>query len=150
MPRKNQCCGECVATRCSFNNQLYGIGEMWKSDDNCTFFECSKTRTGTENDFIISAKINKYRKTCAPLGDCPKNRVIIKDCCEICRALELPKTPLPEHKNDTSDFVHPIDRNTEMFSRDTYMKHPCRRTCRRGEPPMICEYTFMVLKSNKI
>lgn len=137
--RKGQCCGECVPTKCSFNKRLYKIGEMWKSDDNCTFYECSKSRSGNEDDYVISAKINKYKKTCPPLGECPTNRIVIKDCCQTCQL-----DPKPANENQMSDFVHSTDRDSIIMSRDTYLNHPCRRKCRQGEPPKICNYTFMV------
>lgn len=142
MHRKNQCCGECVATKCSFNKRLYKIGEMWKSEDNCTFYECGKSRSGPDDDYIVSAKINKYKKSCPPLAECPSSRILTKDCCKVCdtRSPATDRTMLA----DTSDFVHPIDRNTDLFSRETYLNHPCRRECRKGAPPMACYYTFMV------
>lgn len=142
MHRKNQCCGECVATKCAFNGRLYKIGEMWKSNDNCTFYECGKSRSGTEDDYVISAKINKYQKACPPMEECQPSHVVVKDCCKVCDTTILVKDATTS--TDNSEFVHPIDRNTDLFSRDTYIDHPCRRECRKGAPPMTCQYTFMV------
>lgn len=118
---------------------------MWKSDDNCTYYECTKTVQKNEDDYVTSAKINKYKKSCPPLGECPSNRVTIKDCCQTCRI-----EPVQLDQKTKSEFVHPIDRNTELFSKETYAKHPCRRTCRQGAPPMTCEYTFIVSTNRAI
>lgn len=144
MPRKNQCCGECVATKCSFNNKLYTIGEMWKSDDNCTFYECSESIKGSPGDSVTSAQINKYKKACPPLGECPSNRVTMKGCCQTCQ-LEIAKL---ESKNGKTLFTYPSEQNNITFSSDTYLKHPCRRKCRQDQVALICSYTFIVSNSN--
>lgn len=143
MPRKNQCCGECVATKCSFNNKLYNIGELWKSDDNCTFFECSESIKGSSGDYVTSAQINKYSKACPPLGECPSNRITTKNCCQTCQ-LE----PKLENKNSKTVFTYPGDQNNITFSSDTYLKHPCRRKCRQGQPALTCNYKFIVSNYN--
>lgn len=144
MHRKNQCCGECVATKCSHNGRLYKIGETWKSSDNCTIYECGKSRSGTDDDYVISAKINKYEKSCPPLGDCSADQIVVRDCCKVCDTHPATMTTTNSTTADNSDFVHPVDRNTGLFDRDTYMAHPCRRECRKGAAPMQCHYTFMV------
>lgn len=134
--RKGQCCGECVKRKCMFNNKLYKIGEMWKSDDNCSFYECSANRI---DDDVEEAKINSFKKSCPAVKNCPSDRMVIKDCCPYCQ--------LDEHitkDSDKSDFIHPTDKYTEIMSRETYMKHPCRRECVNGEPPKVCNYTFVV------
>lgn len=140
VPKKGQCCGECVKKRCSFNNETYNIGDMWKSEDQCTFYECAESRSG---DGIVSAQITSYQKSCPPINNCPANRVLMRDCCPYC-GLETKQ----QANSSLSDFIHAPDKYNKIFSRDTYLTHPCRRTCVKGEPPKECRYTFVVCFMN--
>lgn len=137
MPKKGQCCGECVKKRCTFQNVTYEIGDMWKSEDQCTFYECAKNQI---DDGIVTAQITSYKKSCAAINNCPSNRLTIKDCCYFCQM----ESKSADNQNHISDFVHTPDKYLAIMSRDTYLQHPCRRECIKGAPPMICNYTFLV------
>lgn len=128
MQKKGQCCGECVKRRCSMNNETYQIGAMWKSSDQCTFFECSAT-----------ADITSYRKSCPIVQNCPTHRLTIKDCCTYCE-LDA-RSP---NEEQLADFVHSPNKYTSIMAKETYRNHPCRRECVDGAAPMICNYTFLV------
>lgn len=136
MPKKGQCCGECVRKRCTFNNKTYNIGDMWRSKDKCRFYECAGSPIAGE---IIEAKVISYQKACPKLGDCPPNQIYMKDCCSYCQVDQL-----PTNQSDLSDFVHAPDKYDAIMSRDTYLTHPCRRECISGAPAKTCEYTFVV------
>lgn len=136
MPKKGQCCGECVRKRCTFNNQTYNIGDIWKSKDKCQFYECAGNQFA---DDIIEAKVISYRKSCPKLNNCPSNEIYMKDCCSYCQIDQK-----PTNQTNLSDFVHDLERNNAIMSLDTYLKHPCRRECVAGAKPKICEYTFIV------
>lgn len=141
VPKKGQCCGECVRKRCTFGNKTYEIGEMWKSVDECTFYECSKEQL---EDDVVGAKMTSYKKSCPSVGNCPLNRIKTRNCCEYCESEVLAET----EKGDSSDFVHPVDKYLEIMSKDTYLRHPCRRECVKGAQPMTCNYTFVVSTRN--
>lgn len=128
MQKKGQCCGECVKRRCSMNNETYQIGTMWKSDDECTFYECSST-----------AEITSYKKSCPQVQNCPSHRLTIKDCCTYC---ELDARP--PNEDQMADFVHLPNKYTSIMAKETYRNHPCRRECVSGAAPQICNYTFLV------
>lgn len=136
VPKKGQCCGECVRKHCTFGNNTYEIGEMWKSEDECTFYECSKEHLDGD---VIGAKMTSYKKSCPSVGNCPSKQIKVRDCCEYC----APESSVTENE-DFSDFVHPVDKYLEVMSKETYLKHPCRRECVNGAPSMTCNYTFVV------
>lgn len=135
MPKKGQCCGECVRKRCTFNNHTYNIGDMWKSNDKCRFYECAGNKIV---DDIIEAKVISYQKSCPNITDCPLNQIYMKDCCSYCQ--------MEQHtdRSDRSDFIHASDKYDDIMSRDFYRQHPCKRECIKGEPPKTCNYTFVV------
>lgn len=136
MQRRGQCCGECVKRKCLFNNKLYNIGEMWKSVDNCAFHECSANRI---DDDVEEAKISSFKKSCPVVKNCPTDRIVTKDCCPYCQINDN-----VARDTDKSEFIHSTDKYTSIMSHDTYMKHPCKRECVKGEPPKVCNYTFVV------
>lgn len=136
VPKKGQCCGECVRKRCTFNNQTYEIGDMWKSKDKCRFYECAGNQIA-EN--IVEAKVISYQKSCPQNDNCPSNQIYIKDCCSYCQMEQGPKD-----QSRLSDFVHAPDKYNAIMSRDTYRQHPCRRECIKDAPPKTCNYTFVV------
>lgn len=112
------------------------IGDMWKSNDKCQFYECTSNIIG---DNITEAKIVSYRKSCPTVKDCPSKQISMKDCCLYCENEQQPNDSI-----DLDAFVHRGDKYDEEMSRDTYMQHPCRRKCGVGESPKVCEYTFVV------
>lgn len=136
VPKQGQCCGECIRKRCTFENTTYEIGDMWKSSDKCQFYECSANVIA---DNITEAKIVSYRKSCPELKDCPTKQVITKDCCMSC-ALDQQ----PANQSEWDDFVHWSDKYDDQMSKDTYLKHPCRRDCIVGATPKVCQYIFVV------
>lgn len=109
---------------------------MWKSSDKCQFYECSPN---TIADNITEAKIVSYRKSCPTLKNCPSNKTYMKDCCTFCAF-----DGQPTNQSEFDDFVHWADKYDGEMSRDTYLKHPCRRECISGASPRVCEYTFVV------
>lgn len=109
---------------------------MWKSTDKCQFYECSANAIA---DNITEAKIVSYRKSCPPLQNCPSNKTYMKDCCTFCSFDQQPK-----NQSEFDDFVHWADKYDGEMSRDTYMRHPCRRECISGASPKVCEYIFVV------
>lgn len=138
--RKNQCCGECVATKCSYNNKLYEIGRTWKSDDNCTYLECTQVPQGNPDDRIMTAEISRYRKACPPLPECPSDRIQIQDCCQVCSET----VNQLYSANARTNFIHPLQKYSVAYARATYRNHPCNRHCRQGKPALTCFYKFIV------
>lgn len=149
--KAGQCCGECVQTKCKAGAIIYDVGNMWKSEDGCTFFECvSKPSVGT--------RVSSYKKSCPPLPACQRHNIIIRDCCEYCsddRSVNNNKEagkiflllflfdinwkkPVSEN-----EFIHNTE-NMDDYDPATYANHQCARECRVGAPPMICKYTFHV------
>lgn len=89
----DQCCGECVQTKCkSDNGTLYAVGEMWKSKDTCTFYECVE-RTSHKGVSVYS-----YRKSCAKLDDCPPHQIVTHDCCPTCDRSKRANDPIDVNK----------------------------------------------------
>lgn len=72
-----QCCGECVQTKCKSNGRIHKVGDMWKSDDNCTFFECVLRPEGV--------RVSSYKKSCPPVtAGCPRHKIMVRECCSYC------------------------------------------------------------------
>lgn len=85
----NQCCGECIKTKCIVDNKLYNFGEKWQNEnDNCTTFECDV------NDGQIVIKSNK--RTCPDISKCPSKKRTSDGCCEFCIQSESLKNCLAE------------------------------------------------------
>jgi hypothetical protein len=122
----NQCCGKCVQTKCSFNNNIHKVGDVWKSDDNCTFNECSL-------DADNKPSITSYRKSCPKLQPCHPNNIYIDDCCQYCNTTQ-------KNKEARVSSEHDVD----IMNYETYKIHPCHRDCIDGAEPMTCSYTFVV------
>lgn len=134
--KKDECCGKCVPKRCHFKNQTYNIGDIWKSEDSCLFYECAESFV--DNDF--GTKILTFKKSCPALvKNCPPKEVYFKDCCPICKSSHH----LKEGETSTFDFMN-LNEKMHIFSRDTYLKHPCRRECVKNEAPKTCNYKFVV------
>lgn len=111
-----QCCGQCVKTKCKFNNQLHGVGETWKSPDNCVMFECIRkvrlAKNHCKNTRIIErimfifqeegASTVNYTKKCPPLPRmCKQENILIKDCCEYCN-----KSPVQKSKTASAKLFY--------------------------------------------
>lgn len=143
--RKNQCCGECVATKCSHNRKLYAIGAIWKSDDHCTYFECTQVDKGHPDDGVKVAEISKYSKACPALGECPSNRITMRDCCQVCAV-----QPQANDESAKLNFVHPVEKYKVAFAHGTYRNHPCNRQCRQGRPSLTCFYKFIVSENGRL
>ncbi|XP_031635309.1 laccase-1-like [Contarinia nasturtii] len=129
---KGECCGECVPKRCSYKNQTYNIGDIWKSNDSCLFYECVDDDVGT--------RIITFKKSCPTLKDCPTKKVVFEDCCPFCL-----RTKSHDYENDSDVFnILDLSEKDHHMSRDTYLKHPCRRECVKNAAPEICNYKFIV------
>lgn len=76
--REGQCCGECVQTKCKAGAVIYDVGNMWKSEDGCTFFECVSRPS-------LSTVVSSYKKSCPSLPvNCQRHNIVVRDCCEYC------------------------------------------------------------------
>lgn len=54
---------------------------MWKSEDNCTFFECVRK--------AAAVHVSSYKKSCPPVApNCPRHKVMVRDCCSYCEQNE--------------------------------------------------------------
>uniref|UniRef100_A0A7G3ARV2 Putative multicopper oxidase n=1 Tax=Lutzomyia longipalpis TaxID=7200 RepID=A0A7G3ARV2_LUTLO len=121
---KGQCCGQCVQTKCKFNDTLYSVGETWKSEDHCALYECTK-----KDDTVTVAS---YTKQCPKLPACKKKDIYVKDCCQYCN---------PRHGMGHTTNKH-ADPEDEDYN--PYDKHPCKRPCVEGAQPMVCRYKFII------
>lgn len=122
------CCGECVQKQCVLDGSLYTDGEHWKSDDNCTLYECA------ERDGLL--EISSFRKSCPTLGNCEPESIYTKDCCQFCnetkrRQLAFDNEPSPSEVAEEGVV-------------ESYASHPCARNCIADDAPKTCEYTFLV------
>lgn len=129
------CCGDCVKSRCSMNGKIYQKGEMWKSEDQCKFYECT-----------ASAEVTSYKKACPTVTNCPASRRIMKDCCEYCDLNES----ITSNDAHSNDFVHSPNKYLTQMAKETYRNHPCRRECIKGAAPMMCHYSFLVNSLNSL
>ncbi|XP_039951037.1 uncharacterized protein LOC120768422 [Bactrocera tryoni] len=130
-PQPGSCCGECVRTKCRFNDTVYDLGQTWHSPDGCTMYECAPLPERS----VVTPMINVFEKTCAPLPlDCPREQVYVKDCCQQCRGSETPMVRSTEMREQNGDIW------TEEFNRN----HPCARECQPNGDPMTCRYNFVV------
>ncbi|GAB0094395.1 Multicopper oxidase [Sergentomyia squamirostris] len=119
-----QCCGQCVQTKCKFNDTLYDVGETWKSEDRCVLYECTK-----KDDTVM---VSTYSKQCPKMPKCSKRDIYVKDCCQYCRPRNSVGSPHHKHsETDDEDY-------------NSYEEHPCKRECIDGSPPKICKYKFIV------
>lgn len=137
--KAGECCGECVQKKCELENKLYSVGELWQSDDHCMFYQCQQDSNGL---LVIS----EYSKSNCPKmpANCPPAEVHQKDCCQYCNAtteqLAVAATELDQSRAETN--------KTDYLSEETYRNHPCVRSCREGEEPMMCHYKFAVSREN--
>lgn len=132
--RKGECCGECVPKLCHYKNQTYHVGDIWKSDDSCLFYECAESFA----DSSVETKMVTFKKSCPALKDCPPKQIYFKDCCPICG-------PSQDSENDSNIFnFWDLSEKDRIFSKNTYLKHPCRRECVKNEAPKTCNYKFIV------
>ncbi|XP_036321487.1 uncharacterized protein LOC118735681 [Rhagoletis pomonella] len=129
------CCGECVRTKCRFNDTVYELGQTWHSPDGCTMYECAPLPAAS----IVTPIVNVYEKTCAPLpADCPRERVFVKDCCVQCRGTEA------DMARNSAASVELREENGDIWTEEFYRNHPCARECQPNAAPMTCHYTFVV------
>lgn len=131
LPKKGQCCGECIQKSCTFKNQTYQPGDVWRSEDKCLYYECADIFEGIN----VGAKVTSYKKSCPKLENCPSNEIYFEDCCPVCRTIS-------STENDA--IIDIFANNDEVMSRDTYLKHPCRRECIKSATPKTCNYKFVV------
>ncbi|XP_037900754.1 hemocytin [Glossina fuscipes] len=78
-----KCCGECIQTACLHHDVLYEPEDIWKSEDNCTTYKCTKVGT--------SLIVNSAQETCPDVSQCFGE--LLEDeggCCKICK--ETPKS----------------------------------------------------------
>lgn len=130
-PQPGSCCGECVRTKCRFNDTVYDLGQTWHSPDGCTMYECAPLPDRN----VVTPMVNVFEKTCAPLRlDCPREQVYVKECCQQCRGSEATMARSPEMREESVDIW------TEEF----YRNHPCARECQPNGAPLTCRYTFVV------
>lgn len=76
-----KCCGKCVQTKCVLDADLHGLGDQWKSSDNCTTFKCIEM-----NDQMV---VTSMQETCPDISDCPMPLRYFKGCCQFCK--EVPQ-----------------------------------------------------------
>nr|ANS71634.1 MCOI-like protein [Bactrocera dorsalis] len=130
-PQPGSCCGECVRTKCRFNDTVYELGQTWHSPDGCTMYECAPLPEHS----VVTPMINVFEKTCAPLPlDCPREQVYVKDCCQQCRGSETPMSRSTEMR----------EQNGDIWTEEFYRNHPCVRECQPNADPMTCRYNFVV------
>ncbi|XP_073832591.1 multicopper oxidase 1 [Musca autumnalis] len=126
-PKNGTCCGECVRTKCRFDNQVYEIGSTWHNNVDCTLLECGQLPNG-------EPIINAYQKTCPELPkNCPADLIYVENCCQYCReARQAPPVASVDVENE------------DIWTEEYYRNHPCARECKVGEAPRTCHYTFVV------
>ncbi|XP_054084101.1 uncharacterized protein LOC105219789 [Zeugodacus cucurbitae] len=130
-PQPGSCCGECVRTKCRFNDTVYDLGQTWHSPDGCTMYECAPLPDRN----VVTPMVNVFEKTCAPLPhDCAREQVYVKDCCPLCRGKEAALPRAPEMR----------EQNGDIWTEEFYRNHPCARECQPNAAPMTCRYTFVV------
>lgn len=135
--KEGQCCGECIQTHCLFNNQTYKPGDVWRSEDNCLFYECAEI-LDEEN---VGVKVSSYKKACPELENCPPDQVVVRDCCPTCESIQMEANEV-----DGNFFTN----HDVTMSKDTYRNHPCRRECVENAPPKTCNYKFVVGFDNSL
>ncbi|KAG4071830.1 hypothetical protein HA402_005991 [Bradysia odoriphaga] len=72
-----KCCGTCVQTKCAFEYDIYGPGQVWHSQDNCTTYKCIEV----SGQFVV----NSMLETCPDITDCPDYKRYFKGCCQYCK-----------------------------------------------------------------
>lgn len=112
------------------NHTLYNVGDVWKSNDNCSMFECKPAPGNTTDPAVVS----EFKKRCPENLGCDESDRYFADCCQHCRS------PL-----SARGFTYPTEETAKLLSRDTYRNHPCNRKCTPNENAKICNYTFRVL-----
>lgn len=124
---EGQCCGKCVRSACQLDTKFYHVGESWKSEDNCTIYECSITESGFY-------QISSFQKSCPVLaGNCPKEYQYMSGCCLFCNETAR-KEKLEQGPGAKESLVDP----------EVNEPHPCVRECTEGLEPLMCNYTFVV------
>ncbi|KAL9880339.1 multicopper oxidase 1 isoform 1-T2 [Glossina fuscipes fuscipes] len=127
-PKEGTCCGECVRTKCLFQNAIYTIGQTWQNPDDCSHLECVASEQG-------EASVIKYPRKCPPFAkDCPLELIYSNNCCQYCRK---------QARHDNID-LETGDDNDDIWTEDFYRRHPCARECKENETPKLCRYTFVV------
>lgn len=74
---KGKCCGTCIQTKCAFEYDIYGPGQIWHSRDNCTTYKCIES----SGQFVVSSMM----ETCPDVTDCPDYKRYFKGCCQYCK-----------------------------------------------------------------
>lgn len=72
-----KCCGTCIQTKCAFEYDIYGPGQVWHSKDNCTTYKCVEI----SGQFVV----NSMLETCPDITDCPEYKRYFKGCCQYCK-----------------------------------------------------------------
>lgn len=72
-----KCCGTCIQTKCAFEYDIYGPGQIWHSKDNCTTYKCVEI----SGQFVV----NSMLETCPDVSDCPEYKRYFKGCCQYCK-----------------------------------------------------------------
>ncbi|XP_067620744.1 uncharacterized protein Mco1 [Eurosta solidaginis] len=131
-PQPGSCCGECVRTKCRFNDTIHNLGQTWHSPDGCIMYECAPL----QDALTVTAMINVFEKSCPPLPpDCPRRQVYVKDCCQQCGSSEITLARINEAR---------ADEFNDIWTEEFYRNHPCARQCQQNAAPMTCTYTFVV------
>uniref|UniRef100_A0A182N4J6 Multicopper oxidase n=1 Tax=Anopheles dirus TaxID=7168 RepID=A0A182N4J6_9DIPT len=130
---QQHCCPQCVQARCKFDEQFYREGQTWTSPDGCLLYRCA-----TENGFLA---ISSSRKQCPPVGSCPEQNVIERDCCRVCGNAESRRVPASVAPATAATTVDP-EEGTDFAEEQSYRNHPCRRECTLGRKPETCYYRF--------
>uniref|UniRef100_A0A182VY04 Uncharacterized protein n=1 Tax=Anopheles minimus TaxID=112268 RepID=A0A182VY04_9DIPT len=123
------CCPQCVQAQCKFDDQFYREGESWASPDGCLLYRCIK-----ESGFL---SISSSRKQCPPLGNCPDQYVVERDCCRVCNYTES-KTVSESTTVPSTEQEEGVD----FYEEQSYSNHPCKRVCTLGRKPETCYYRF--------
>lgn len=74
---EGKCCGTCIQTKCAFEYDIYGPGQIWHSKDNCTTYKCVEM----SGQFVV----NSMLETCPDITDCPEYKRYFKGCCQYCK-----------------------------------------------------------------
>uniref|UniRef100_A0A1A9W9Z6 Uncharacterized protein n=1 Tax=Glossina brevipalpis TaxID=37001 RepID=A0A1A9W9Z6_9MUSC len=128
-PKKGSCCGECLRTKCLFQDEIYIIGQTWQNSEDCDYLECIASDQG-------EAYINKYPRKCPPLAkDCPPELIYSDNCCQYCQN---------QLQNSDRSLDDDDNNNEDIWTEEFYRRHPCARECQENEIPKLCRYTFLV------
>lgn len=102
---EGKCCGTCVQTKCAFEYDIYGPGQIWHSKDNCTTYKCIEV----DGQFVV----NSMLETCPDVTDCPDYKRYFKGCCQYCKDDTQSLSNCMATSLGDSETVHMVEKYIE-------------------------------------